>query len=179
MNKPIVNVADVQLIPRPAKFAPEGHAAEHFAVSTGQLSKPLGARKLGYSISAVPPGKAAYPYHSHRENEEMFFVLQGAGEVRIGTNVYPIREGDVIACPPGGPDTAHQIRNTGTQVLRYLAVSTKLSPEICEYPDSSKFGIYGEFAPGKDGKPQFFYFMGREDMALDYWAGEGGNSNDA
>ena len=30
-----------------------------------------------------------------------------------------------------------------------------------------------ELQPAQDGKPQYFYFMGRQDMALDYWHDEG------
>jgi uncharacterized cupin superfamily protein len=175
MTRPIINLAEVQLTPRPPEYAPQGPAAAHFAVSTAHLSVVQGARKLGYNLSAVPPGKAAYPFHSHRENEELFLVLEGCGEIRIGSAVYPIRQGDLVACPPGGPETAHQIRNTGTSELRYLAISTRLSPEICDYPDSGKFGVYAEAPPGTDGKPAFFYFMARQGMCLDYWAGEGGN----
>lgn len=175
MKKPILNLDTLELVPRAARFAPDGPAADAFAVSTGALGAALGARKLGYNVSSVPPGKAAYPYHCHRENEEMFLVLAGTGEIRIGASTHPIRPGDVIACPAGGPETAHQIRNTGTSDLRYLAVSTRLSPEICEYPDSNKFGVYAQFEPGAGGKPGFFYFMGRDEMTLDYWADEGGD----
>ena len=40
---------------------------------------------------------------------------------------------------------AHQLINTSaTDVLRVLAVSTRLSPEIGEYPDSGKFGVLAE-----------------------------------
>lgn len=173
MKKPILNIDEVELLPRPPQFAPTGSAANSFEVRTAQLSEQLGAGKLGYNISAVAPGKAAYPFHAHRINEEMFFVLQGVGELRLGEDIYSIRQGDIIACPPGGPETAHQIRNTGTEELRYLAVSTYLSPEICEYPDSGKFGVYAVLPPAQDGTPQYFYFMGRQNMALDYWAGEG------
>jgi uncharacterized cupin superfamily protein len=173
MKKPILNIEDVDLVPRPPEFAPTGSAAACFEVRTAHVSQQLGAQKLGYNISAVPPGKAAYPFHSHRVNEEMFLVLQGSGELRIGEEVYAIRRGDIIGCPPGGPETAHQIRNTGTEELRYLAVSTQLSPEICEYPDSGKFGAYAVLPPAPDGTPQYFYFMGRQNMALDYWADEG------
>ena len=49
----------------------------------------------------------------------MFFVLHGSGEVRIGEARYPIRAGDIIACPAGGKETAHQIINTGNEELRY------------------------------------------------------------
>ncbi|MDX1561626.1 MAG: cupin domain-containing protein [Gammaproteobacteria bacterium] len=173
MKKQIANINDVELQPRPEGFAPKGAAADAFDVRTAHLSRLLGAEKLGYNISAVPPGKAAYPFHSHRVNEEMFLVLSGEGEVRIGDATYPLREGDVIACPPGGPETAHQIRNTGDDEMRFLAVSTQQSPEICDYPDSKKFGVYAQLPSGEDGSPRFFYFMGRDGTALDYWDGEG------
>ena len=78
----------------------------------------------------------------------------------------------MIACPPGGPETAHQIRNTSDSAeLKYLAISTRLSPEVVDYPDSNKTGIYGEFA-GPDGKPQFTRFLARTGASLDYWEGE-------
>ena len=172
MPKPILNLADVTLQPRPAMVAATGPAAERFDARMGQIAPLLGAQKLGYNLTAVPPGKRAFPFHNHRVNEEMFFVIEGTGEVRIGSATHPIRQGDVIACPPGGKDTAHQIINTGSVELRYLAVSTKLSPEIAEYPDSGKFGILAEFPPGPDGKPAGFRFVGRDTHQADYWEGE-------
>jgi uncharacterized cupin superfamily protein len=170
MNKPIINVDEVELQPRPTAFAAKGTAAERFDSKMGMIAPKLGAQKLGYNITAVPPGKRAFPFHNHRVNEEMFFVLKGTGEVRIGKNKHPIRPGDIIACPAGDSETAHQIINTGTEELRYLAVSTKLSPEIAEYPDSGKFGILAEFPSDKGS--QHFRYVGRENMNVDYWEGE-------
>ena len=172
MPHPILNLADVELSPRPAAFAATGPAAERYDARMGMIAPRLGAQKLGYNLTAVPPGKRAFPFHNHRVNEEMFFVVEGTGEIRIGAATYPIRAGDVIACPPGGKETAHQIVNTGTTELRYLAVSTKVSPEIAEYPDTGKFGVLAEFAAGADGKPQMFRYIGRESLAVGYWEGE-------
>jgi len=172
MAHPVLNIADVELKSRPPAFAPTGAAAERYESRLGQIAPRLGAQKLGYNLTAVPPGKRAFPAHNHRVNEEMFFVLEGTGELRIGTNVYPIRSGDIVALPPGGKDTAHQITNTGTVELKYLAVSTKLTPEIVDYPDSGKFGVLAEYPAGADGKPQTFRFVGRESSAVDYWEGE-------
>lgn len=169
----ILNLEDVTLSPRPAGFAPKGALADRFEASTGSISKRLGARGLGYNITAIPPGKAAYPFHAHRFNEEMFFIMAGNGEVRLGDRAYPIGRGDFIACPPGGPEQAHQIRNTGTEELRFLAVSTVLSPEINEYPDSSKFGVYADLPSDADGEVEYFSFQSRREMNLDYWDGEG------
>jgi uncharacterized cupin superfamily protein len=120
----IVNIDTLELTPRPEAFAATGVAAEHFDARSARIGPRIGARLLGYNVTAVPPGKAAFPFHAHRVNEEMFFILDGAGELRLGAQVHPVRRGDVIACPPGGPEAAHQLRNTGSTELRYLAVST-------------------------------------------------------
>jgi len=82
--KPIMNIADVSLDPTPSDFAPTGPAAGRFAAKIGAVGAHIGARKLGYNVIAVPPGKRAWPFHNYPAKEEMFFVLQGSGEVRIG-----------------------------------------------------------------------------------------------
>ncbi len=162
MTKHIINVADVELQPRPAQFAPTGAAAQRFEARVGRISAQIGARKLGYNVTAVPPGRRAYPFHNHRLNEEMFYILEGRGEVRIGTETFPIRAGDFIACPPGGPELAHQIVNTGTGELKYLAVSTMQGPEVCEYPDSGKIGVLSDS----------LRYVNRSDSQVGYWDGE-------
>jgi uncharacterized cupin superfamily protein len=172
MLKPIINVADVSLDPTPPKFAPTGPAAERFEAKTGVIGACIGARKLGYNITAVSAGKRAWPFHNHPAKEEMFFVLQGSGEVRIGEERYPIRTGDIIACPAGGSETAHQIINTGTEELRYLAVSTEHSLEMAQYPDSGKFAVKAEFGTALDGTPLRFVFVGRETQSVEFWDGE-------
>jgi uncharacterized cupin superfamily protein len=172
MNRPILNIAEVELKPRPPAFAATGPAAERFDARMGAIASKLGAQKLGYNVTSVPPGKRAFPFHNHRVNEEMFFILEGSGEVRIGEAVHPIRAGDVIACPPGGKETAHQIINSGSSELKYLAVSTRLSPDIAEYPDSGKFGVLAEFPAEAGGKAQAFRFVGCESNAVPYWDGE-------
>lgn len=172
MPKPIINIADVALEPWPPGAALTGEAAERYEATMGFISPRVGAQKLGYNITAVPPGKSAFPLHNHHTNEEMFFVLQGSGEVRIGEDTYPIRVGDVVACPPGGKERAHKIINTGAEELRYLAVSTKLSPEVVDYPDSNKFGILSERPANTDGELQRFVFVGRENQSLGYWDDE-------
>lgn len=173
MPKPIVNLDELEFAQRPAALLPTGAAADHFDAKMAQVSTLIGAQKLGFNVTAVPAGKAAFPFHSHRANEEIFFVLQGTGELRLGSQTYAIRPGDFIACPPGGPETAHQIRNTGSDELRYIALSTLQYPELAEYPDSGKFGVYARTIAAPAVAPAAFRFVGRESSALDYWDGEG------
>lgn len=170
--KPIINIDEVNLQPRHPMFAPTGTAAERFGSKMGPVAALIGGQKLGYNITSVDPGKWAFPAHNHWVNEEMVFVLEGNGEVTIGDQTYPIRVGDFVAFPPGGKASAHQIRNTGTQSLKYLAVSTKLVPEICEYPNSNKLGFLGEVPSSEPGQSTRFTYVAREGESVDYWEGE-------
>ena len=117
MPSPVLNIADVELQARPAAFAASGDAAGRFDARMGEIAPRVGAKLLGYNITAVPPGMRAFPKHNHRANEEMFFVLEGNGELHVGDQTYAVRAGDIIGCPPGGPDTAHQLVNTGAAEL--------------------------------------------------------------
>lgn len=159
---PILNLDEVQ-------YRATGQG-DKFAAEVGDVGGRIGAGKLGYNVCVVPPGKRAWPRHNHFVNEEMFFILEGTGEAVIGEGRYPIRKGDFIASPPGGADTAHQIVNTSDAPLKYLALSTKLAPEMVEYPDSGKYGMAAP-VPGVPGK--FKRFIARtEATEKDYWEGE-------
>jgi uncharacterized cupin superfamily protein len=134
MPRPFVNLDDVEF----NDIEDNGYYTSKRAL----FSKYIGARKLGYNLTELPPGKAQCPFHSHREEEEMFLVLEGQGELRFGDQRFRIRKHDVIACPTGDATVAHQIINTGTVPLRYLALSNLSDTEICEYPDSNKVGVF-------------------------------------
>ena len=130
----------------------------------GQISDHIGARHLGYNLTVLPPGKVQCPFHVHHGEEEMFLILEGEGELRFGDQRYPIRRHDVIACPPGGPEVAHQIINTGTVTMRYLALSTVVAVEACEYPDSQKVLVVA----GKRGAREL-RAMFRAETQVDYY----------
>ena len=151
MASPIINIADLKIQSVGPERAPKGKNAGLYDRRFGEISSRIGAQKLGYNLTVVAPGKRNCPFHSHHVEEEMFFILEGEGELRFGDQRYPIKPGDIIACPVGGPEVAHQIINTGTVEMRYLSVSTLAEVEICDYPDSRKFGVYEEHPPGKQG----------------------------
>jgi uncharacterized cupin superfamily protein len=135
-----------------------------FSSSRGEISDRIGAKKLGYNLTVLPPGKLQCPFHNHHGEEEMFLILEGEGELRFGDQRYPLRPHDVIACPPGGPEVAHQIINTGSTTMRYLALSTLVEVEACEYPDSQKVLVVA----GKRGD-RVLRKMFRAENTVDYY----------
>jgi uncharacterized cupin superfamily protein len=168
MVKPIVNIADATYTDLAALSRMMGSELPvgRFGGRMAPLAPVLQTKKLGVNVTELAPGKCAFPFHSHRSNEELFFVIEGEGHLRFGDQTFPVRSGDVAACSPGGPEVAHQFVNTGAAPLKILAVSTMLQPEVCHYPDSKKFAVL-------DGMgPQGFRHVGREENNVDYWEGE-------
>jgi uncharacterized cupin superfamily protein len=147
--------------------APEGSA---FGGLRQRASVAIGAQKLGYSFFTVPPGKAAFPYHTHTTNEEMIYILDGEGTLRFGSEELMITSGTIVACPPGA-DFPHQLINTGDKALRYLVVSTMEYPDLSDYPDSKKIGAYASAAVGIQVGFRALYV---KDQSVDYYAGEDG-----
>src|SRR5882724_925475 len=153
------------------ELATHHHAhGEKFEATEAYLGQAVGARQLGCSLTIVPPGKRAWPFHSHHVNEEMFIVLAGTGTVRIGDGEYPIRAGDVIGACAGDASTAHQIINTSNEELRYLAISTNRDSEVVEYPDSKTVMVRVGDSSGHPAKRSFF-FRGRLGQATEFWEG--------
>jgi uncharacterized cupin superfamily protein len=137
-----------------------------FASASARIGPTIGAKDLGYSYDVVQPGKSACPFHSHRAEEEMFFIVRGTGTLRYGSETRKIRTGDFICCPVGGPETAHQIVNDSNEELAYISVSTMMPAEVCEYPDSKKVGAYGGESPSR------LRHMTMSDASVDYWKDE-------
>lgn len=104
---------------------------------------PIGqARQCVASVYEIPPGKAAYPYHYHLQNEEVFFILSGTGTLRTPEGERPVSAGELLFFPaePGG---AHKLTNTGTEALIYLDFDTQNPLDAAVYPDSGKIGVWG------------------------------------
>jgi len=64
----------------------------------------------------LPVGASTTP-HYHPLTEEIYYILSGQAQMRIGEELQAVGPGDAIAIPPGAP---HQITNTGSETLVFL-----------------------------------------------------------
>jgi uncharacterized cupin superfamily protein len=156
----IVNIADLSLV----AFS----RGSRFSVETGEIGEALGLKGLGAMLHVVPPGKTAFPYHRHHVSDEMFFILSGTGEYRIGDQRLPVRAGDCLGAPAGGE--AHQVINTGTEELRYIGFSNNMNTDVVEYPDSGNLSVTAR-GSGFLFEDPTFKARGRL-SPVSYWDGE-------
>jgi len=75
MAKPIMNVDDVEF--------DDVEDNGIYTSKRGTISDHIGAQKLGYNLTVLPPGKVQCPFHCHHAEEEMFLILEGEGELRF------------------------------------------------------------------------------------------------
>ena len=139
----------------------EEHGA--FRIRDAWIGARLGAELIGGSLYEIDPGKKLWPYHLHHANEEWLVVLRGRPTLRTTEGERELREGDVV-CFLRGPTGAHQVSNRTGEPARILMLSTKVMPEIVEYPDSDKVGT-------RDAKGERI-FISRRGEPVDYWDGE-------
>ncbi len=102
------------------------------------------AQQCAVSMYELPPGKSAYPYHYHTKNEEIFYIISGAGILRTPSGNRPVTSGDFLFFPAreGG---AHKLTNTSeTELLVYLDFDTYNDIDVAFYPDSGKIGVWGK-----------------------------------
>ncbi|MDB4862123.1 cupin domain-containing protein [Pirellulaceae bacterium] len=72
--------------------------------------------KQSLAEARIAPGLETQP-HYHPLTEEIYYILEGVGEMTIGKETQPVGPGDAIAIPPGA---IHTIRNSGEQILLFL-----------------------------------------------------------
>lgn len=156
----IINVADVA--------TRTIHGGPRFEVALGDIDGVLGTTQIGATLHVVPAGKTAWPFHRHHGKDELFFVLSGTGEYRVGDRRLPIRAGDCIGAPAGGE--AHQLINSSDGELRYIAFANHGRADVVEYPDSGRIAV--DIAHGNDKEPMSVFSTAGRLAPLGYWEGE-------
>lgn len=107
------------------------------------VSKPEAAQCV-VSVYEIPPGKAAYPYHYHLSNEEIFYILKGQGLLVTPKGKRIVGEGDFIYFPANDNGAHKLINSSDTDMLVYIDFDTQNDIDIAMYPDSGKIGVWGK-----------------------------------
>ena len=79
---------------------------------------PDGGGRLAMITQDVSAG-TSIPVHLHEREDEIIFIQSGQGEASIGDARVPLAAGSTLYVPQG---TWHGGRNTGTEILRWIAI---------------------------------------------------------
>lgn len=69
------------------------------------------------SLARLQPN-LSYEAHSHKDHEEVYYILSGKGSIKIDNEVAKFRDGDIIYIPV---NKIHSISNEGDEVVEFLA----------------------------------------------------------
>jgi uncharacterized cupin superfamily protein len=81
-----------------------------YTSSRGQISDHIGAKKLGYDLTVLAPGKAQCPLPWPSREEGMFLILEGEGEGRASQSLESQAD-----CEQAGGATGHHHRSADQQ----------------------------------------------------------------
>ena len=81
-----------------------------------------GATSCEISFGTLPTGVAVPFYHSHRENEENYIILSGAGRFQVDDEAFDIAEGSVIRV---ATNCDRNIKCTSAEPMTYICIQAK------------------------------------------------------
>lgn len=74
--------------------------------------------KCSLAEEILPVG-AEVGRHFHKETEEIYYILSGAGEMTVGDEIRSVSAGDAVFIPR---NHVHTLKNTGTEPIKLLLV---------------------------------------------------------
>lgn len=84
----------------------------------GQGGQPITAKGFSMGYSILEPHGGQVPWHNQTQ-EEIYFIVQGEGEICVGTERSPIKAGQAVYIPP---TFFHQLTNTGSTPMHMIYV---------------------------------------------------------
>ncbi|MBW2410695.1 MAG: cupin domain-containing protein [Deltaproteobacteria bacterium] len=134
--------------------------------SSPRLAKIVNAEDFEFDIRSLDPDRFSFPYHFHRNAEELFMIISGKAMLRTPDGFAEVNAGDVIFFEKG-PSGAHQLYNHGESACVYLDLRSTVGVDICEYPDSNKINIL-PYLEIYESSAKVDYFKG-EDNVREKW----------
>jgi len=96
--------------------APTDQVSEQISVK--RLTDELGAAKVRANVWTVAEGSMMK--HLHREQEELYLVLDGTAEITVDGRTYKLGERDALSVPAGAE---HQLSNVGWGPLTFFVAA--------------------------------------------------------
>lgn len=113
---------DVKILNTGAKFAHAAVGSIHGFEGKQFVKDATGATSCEISFGTLPTGAAVPFFHSHKENEENYIILSGAGRFQVDSEVFDIAEGSVIRV---STNCDRNLKCTSAEPMTYICIQAK------------------------------------------------------
>ncbi len=80
-------------------------------------------------LTVVPPGSEIGEHTHTNDNEEIYIIITGRGQMRVDGKVFDVSAGHTVVNRPGG---THYLKNTGDEDLSVVVVEVTMpSTSLC------------------------------------------------
>jgi uncharacterized cupin superfamily protein len=127
-----------------------------------RLASVVNSKNLIFDLRLLNPGQFSFPYHFHRNAEELIMVISGSMTMRSPDGFQIMTKGDIVFFEMGETG-AHQFFNHSTEPCTYLDIRTLIGIDVCEYPDSGKINVIPYYEVFEK-RSKVEYFKGEENI---------------
>lgn len=82
----------------------------------------LGTTSVELSFGTLAPGTSVPFFHHHKQNEEVYVVLSGAGVFILDGEEVPVSSGSIVRI---APEVSRNTKCTGDKSLEYICIQGK------------------------------------------------------
>jgi mannose-6-phosphate isomerase-like protein (cupin superfamily) len=82
----------------------------------------LGLTGMEISVTRIDAGGKTPFFHSHKQNEELYIVVEGSGQMQLDDHVIDVKEGSMVNV---APKCSRALRASAKEALTYLCVQAK------------------------------------------------------
>jgi uncharacterized cupin superfamily protein len=129
--------------PKSLEFKADASTLNEFKLKTltPRLADICQSKHFMFDIRQLDPEKYSFPYHFHRNAEELIFIISGTLTLRSKDGLKIINKGELVFFEVG-ETSVHQLYNHSAVPCVYLDIRTTPGIDVTEYPDSGKVNIF-------------------------------------
>ncbi len=113
---------------------PEPYAALVQGRSKHKLGEFFGLNNFGVNLTHLSPGAISALAHSHSQQDEFIFILEGTPTLILGTEKFTLNPGECYGFK-AGTGIAHQLINQSEEIVTYLEIGDRTVGDEVEYPN--------------------------------------------
>lgn len=115
-------MSEIKTVNKGEKFAHASVGSLHGFEGKQFVKDATGATSCEISFGTLPTGEAVPFFHSHKDNEENYIILSGAGRFQVDDDVFEVAEGSVIRV---ATNCDRNLKCTSAEPMTYICIQAK------------------------------------------------------